>query len=497
MITLNWLRQYLSLSTIVNSYTTVQKKIVPGLLKSAGVATELRVHWFSRLLAKGLLMFQVVDSNFSQLQVPRGFEPPGFPSPIGDYKAFAGCSGADHFPLEAYGGTVFHDGGPRRWVHFEDPRTYLTRPLRDAICLIEKAIVGSNIDYKEVNASYPDTWGAQATYIDMAPRFFGGLHGMIRMLPAIPPSQHGTATCVLLRGLFAPIGDSFYAIDWRDGEDGFDPELFTGDLECGNFQDHETLIRAFNDLAHARGLKTGFAMVTNSDQLHLHGRAVDWRSDYDQNFFMDRCAHALSLGFDAIHFDSIKHAGGYDHSGQYHIYDAQNYHGVGLPIPFEVMQMTTHLLRHWSGRNDLSFVGEFADQEPRYREMGLNAGIAYDAGGCDEHSVAQLCNEQAGSRRYKAGLDVSDDNDDGRHSQAQRLASAQRALLSQTANKIPVLLTQADLFPLINTSYHKVVLQPIHWYDHGGHFHPDCGRFRWALNEVFAAAARKRGYTPL
>ncbi len=437
--------------------------------------------------------FLDISSVLSQALLPstvHAFEPAGSCTPIGHYKTLAEYKEDHDFRPEWRAGCVFHDcdGGRRRWVFFPDPTAYLTCSLADTICLLEKAIVGNDIDYNEINRSYPHTWGCNANYIEFVPRFFGGLHGMIRILPAIPPSQNGVPTCLLLRGLFAPpLGcESCYAIDFGRG---FDEGLFVRDGETGKyFEKGDDLARAFNAFAHARGLKTGFCMVINSGQLFVNEENFSWRHGPHLEAFVNACVNGIALGFDAIHFDSIKHAGGYDENGLYQVYDHENYHGAGDPVPYATAQWITNEIRARTGRMDLSFVGEYAGTDPRYRLMGLSAGIEFDALTSDVTNIAAC---QAGSPGYKTGLFVSNDNNGGRRSFDETLTAAWRGLCDQGQYpKVPVLFSQADLFPAI-PCYHHLIERAIHWRDDGGRFHPDAASYRFELNWLWACAAAK------
>lgn len=420
------------------------------------------------------------------------FEPAGAPSPIGHYKAYIGYDQNHHFSPESHGGTVFNDGGQRRWLHFNDPTTCLTFSPCDTMCLLEKAVVGHDVNYIEINARCPSDWGVRANYIDILPAFFGGLAGVIRLLPCIPQSQHDTATCILIRSLFSPAGKDSYAVNFWGGTDGFDPALFTEDPCCNRFCDHFMLIRAFNNLAHARGLKTGFTTIINSDQLNFNGTPFNWHNLYHKEHFINACVFAIaSLGFDAIHFDSARHIGGFDHNGNYHFWDPTNYKGVGIPPSFEIMQQITHEIRRRSQRQDLSFLGEYADEHSRYYEMGLNVGIAYDATKMSKQAIHELGSKQTSYSSYRSGVFVSNDNDNGLNSWPSRLEATYNSLIVPTPKeKLPVLFTQNDLWPML-IGYHDLILNPQHWTHEHGLFHPQTAEYTWRMHEIWAQAARQ------
>lgn len=421
------------------------------------------------------------------------FEPAGTPSPIGHYKSFARYNSQHHFIPEDHGGTVFNDGGSRRWVYFQDATVNLNYSLSDMICLLEKAIAGDDINYIEENASCPDDWGLRANYIDMFPCSLGGLHGMIRLLPSIPASQRGTATCIILRGMYAWGGHDSYAVNWFGGIDGFDYSLFIDDPQQGHFEDHIMHMRAFNTLAHARGIKTGFSVIINDGQLNFNGKPFNWNNSWHKNFFIDQCVFAVTaLGFDAIHFDSARHIGGYDYDGHYHLWEKEGYCGVGFPPPFVVMQEITHEIRRRSQRRDLSFIGEYANEHERFREMGLTAGIAHDVSLWDKDSLSQYSDNIGKRQDYRAGFFISNDNDDGTRPWESRLDATYKALLIPSKEqKLPVLFTQADLWPML-TGYHDLILNPKQWHDNNGLFHPQSAEYTWRMHEIWAEAARRQ-----
>ncbi|MDD3594235.1 MAG: hypothetical protein PHX18_06380 [Candidatus Gastranaerophilales bacterium] len=347
--------------------------------------------------------------------------------------------------------------GWKKWVS-KNPEDLLKQsPLNavQSICTLNK----KNNCYPGIPSyiptpDYGDKWGRRANYIEINPRTIAltqgdqkreGLLNLIKLLPAIPPSSKSFANCVVLSQLYPAMGN------WNDGKTG-PSSLYTVNLHAGIsknltsdglWRDGQHLgddeqVKAFNDLAHLRGLKTGFRMPLSAGQMTVQGRGFDWYND--ENAFIDACCWAVDLGFDSIFFDSAKHIGNYDMG---------NYCGVGALPNFKQMQYITTEIRKRTGRNDIALIGEKCNDDDRFKKMGLSAGT--DWGRADDFSsVMHEYDKQRHSDEYAAGPMVSDDNDTGHMPFEQRLNRLKNSFHAhrETGFKLPTFMQMHDIFPL-------------------------------------------------
>ena len=369
----------------------------------------------------------------------------------------------DNFTYER----LFNNGntGWKKWMSLR-PNEALSRTPEQAIQSICTLQNQNYLPDYVPTPNYGDKWGRHANYIEINPRLIAkhennevseGLINAIKLLPIIPPSPKSSANCLILSQL--------YPCFYRDseGQNGFG-SLYTVDLHSGISRNltsrgltrgsqrmgDDELVKAFNDLAHMRGFKTGFRMPLSSGQITLQGRAFDWKRD--ESAFIDACCWAVELGFDSIYFDSAKHVG---------FYDMGNYCGNGDLPTFEQMQRILYLVRNKTGRNDVAFIGEKCTPDERFRHMGLNAGTDW-GNAYDKESLKYNSNQFAYNRDYASGPEVSNDNDTGYMSYEQRRHRLHNCLFGYTdiANKTPVFMQMTDIFPLTPyTNTHESMMQ--------------------------------------
>lgn len=304
-----------------------------------------------------------------------------------------------------------------------------------------------------LSPDYGDNWGRRANYIEINPRTIAmaqgdekqeGLLNLIKLLPAIPPSSKSYANCIILSQLYPAkggndnkVGDkSLYTVDLHSG---ISPNLTSRNLARGTQRmGDDELVKAFNDLAHIRGLKTGIRMPLSEGQMTVQGRNFNW--DRDEKAFIDACCWAVELGFDSIFFDSAKHVGNYDMG---------YYCGEGRIPNYKQMQYITSQIREKTGRNDISIVGEKCSDDPRFKDLGYSAGN--DWGKADNYdSVMHEYKKQCNNDDYAAGPVVSDDNDYGELNFETRLNRIRNAFNAhKDVNfRLPTYMQMTDIFPL-------------------------------------------------
>lgn len=359
--------------------------------------------------------------------------------------------------------------GYKKWLGGVHPAVLMKMPVAHAANILRE-IVGPDIPDFNPSPPYDAKWGRRANYILTIPRALGtpwnfghdmreGIYGAIKTLPLIPASQDGVANCPILVGLFPTAnhyegritGDheenSLYAADLRKIHDfkwGLSRDLFPEDFKGLSEEDY---IKAYNDLAHYRGLKTGFYIPLSEGQLRINGHGFSWHHNTED--FINACCYAISLGFDAIYFDSAKHVGGYD---------GENYWGVGAMPDYGKMQYITHQIRKRSGRDDLSFVGEQCDSNiDHFRGMGLTAGVGSVA--ADRGDIGHHIYQHNWSKDYAPGPAIGNDNDRNNTPWEQKLERIDACLFQPSgAEKLPTLLTMFDLWPCRPyTSFHDLM----------------------------------------
>ena len=357
-----------------------------------------------------------------------------------------------------------YQAGIKKWVNAH-PIELLKRTPEQAIQSI-CTLIKPNDKYPEIpsyiqSPDFGDKWGRHANYIEINPRAIAkyengritdGLLQTIKLLPAIPTSPNSFANCILLSQLYPTWhGDgtvesaSQYCTNLHAG---ISKNLLSEGLEGKMGADEQ--VRAFNELAHLLGFKTGFRMLLPSGQLSVQGKPFNWHEH--ERAFIDACVWGIDLGFDSIYFDSAKH-----------IIDMNGYCGNGSLPNKEQMAYILHQIREQTGRHDLSFIGEKCDDRYVFKEMGFTAGT--DWGNADNfNSVKWEAEKQAWNREYAAGPEVSNDNDDGRASFAQRLNRLNSCLFGydHVNNKLPSYMHINDIMPYepgINT--HDLMLRTI------------------------------------
>lgn len=351
----------------------------------------------------------------------------------------------------------------KKWVS-ANPAELLKRTPEQAvqsICTITK----SENQYPHIpsyiqSPNYGDNWGRFANYIEINPRAIAkydgdriseGLLETMKLLPAIPPASKKGANCLILSQLYPSISN--------------DGNIYDGSLYCANLHSgisknltseglygkmgEDEQVKAFNDLAHLMGFKTGFRMPLSAGQLKIQGNDFNW---YDhEKAYIDACIWGIELGFDSIYFDSGKHVVDYD-----------GYSGQGAMPNDKQFAYILYEIRNKTGRSDLSFIGEKCNNNYRYKEIGLTAGT--DWGKPDNiESIKYESRRQAYSREYAAGPEVSNDNDYGELSFETRLNRLNSCLwgFDNEADKLPMYMQLHDFFPLSPyTNTHELMMSP-------------------------------------
>ena len=370
---------------------------------------------------------------------------------------------------------TYHTGTNKKWVTI-NPENLLKRTPEQAIQSICTLNNHLEIPGYVLSPNYGTKWGRRANYIEINPRTIAqtygdtkeeGLLNTLKLLPAIPPSSKSVANCIILSEFYPPMyGDNdghtgYGSLYTADLHSGVSKTLLSKNLSRGNERmgaDEE--VKAFNDLAHIRGLKTGIRMPLSEGQMTVQGRPFNW--DKDEKAFIDACCWAVELGFDAIYFDSAKHVGDYDMG---------NYCGTGRLPNFAQMQWITSQIREKTGRNDISLIGEKCNNDTRFNSMGLTAGN--DWGRADNYeSVMHEYKQQRWNDEYAAGPIISDDNDDGSLSFEQRRNRLGNALnaYEDIGYKLPVYMQMHDLFPLSPyTNTHNEMMNSYNRTTYGDH----------------------------
>ena len=367
--------------------------------------------------------------------------------------------------------------GQKTWSTYA-PWDLLHRSLTKAIEAICTLNSTDNIPDYILSPNYGDNWGRRANYIEINPRLFAkpapgykmseGLINTIKLLPAIPPSTKTIPNCIILSQIFPTMngyGDGFtcdvgvYCVNFNAG---ISKNLTSENLKRGKAKmTDEEQVKAFNDLAHFRGFKTGARLPISQDQMSVNGRPFNW--DDDTNVFIEACCDLVNMGFDCIYIDSGKHVGNWD---------MQHYAGVGRVPEYHQMQYITNEVRRRTGRGDISFVAEKTDTNPRYEALGYTAGT--DWGIADDfNNLIHEYRNQYYNERYAAGPIISDDNDNGAMSYEQRLNRTRNALhsYSNVYRKLPVYFQMHDILPLSEyTNTHETMMKSM---DRSGNNNPN------------------------
>ena len=371
----------------------------------------------------------------------------------------------------------------KKWISNVLPAELLKRSLKRAIdsivTLSESQSFHNEFPCCIKAPDYGDNWGRFANYIEINNRAIAemknnscrnGLISTIKLLPAIPPSAKSWANCIILSqifpniygdGLNKPINEenSVYGLKLNIG---YSQNIIN---ENPNISAEEQFM-AFNDLAHFRGLKTGFRMMISEDQIKISRPYQDdenfkWWNKEHEEIFINECVKLINLGFECIFFDSAKHIGGYD---------CINYAGVGALPQYHQMQYILNEIRTRTGKTNLSFVGEKSSEDfERYRLMGLNAGTAF-VHVDDFETVKYWSDKFKYNRTYAPGVEVSNDNDTGGRSYEERLHRIKNCFFAFThaSDKLPSFMQMEDLFPLrYDANTHQLMMTNPSYSDDG------------------------------
>lgn len=409
---------------------------------------------------------------------------------------------------------ALNNGNLKQWISNILPYELLERTLKKSVesvlSLCECTTFYRTFPDNVESPNYGDKWGRLANYIEINNRAVAQMQGnlcrrgilsAIKLLPAIPPSAKSWANCVILSQIWPNIyGDGYNKAPWEENSiygirlnAGYSNNII--DYEKADLISPEEQFKAFNDIAHFRGLKTGFRTVISEDQLKIArpdqpDENFRWHNPEHVEIYIQETVKMINTGFEAVFVDSAKHIGGYD---------CQNYTGVGALPEYPQMQYITDEIRRRSGKTTLSFVGEkSSDDFERYRRLGLNAGTAFVPVD-DFETVKHWSNELKYSRDYAPGVEVSNDNTEGGTPYETRLNRIRNALFGfETASdKLPSFMQMEDLFPLRydTNTHHLMMCNPSysldgtpesHWMEL---FTKDDGRYyNHQVGEIFAHA---------
>lgn len=365
--------------------------------------------------------------------------------------------------------------GDKKWLAEILPSELLSRTIKETV----NSLMTLNQENKFYNTfpetiespNYGDNWGRVANYIEINNRAIAemdknrtknGILSSIKILPALPPSPKSWANCVILSQIFPNIyGDGY--------NKGFEENSIYG-IKLGigyssniiNFEiidkiSPEDQFRAFNDLAHFHGLKTGFRTVISADQIKVSKAysddvTFDWKNLEHQELFIEEHVKLINLGFESIFIDSAKHIGGYDMG---------NYTGVGALPDYQQMQYILNEIRSRSGCTSISFAGEKSTEDfERYRNLGLSTGTAFISP--DNYDEVKIWSEKLKySKNYAPGIEVSNDNDEGGRSYEERLKRINTSLFAYEfpSDKLPSFMQMEDIFPLrYDTNTHLLMM---------------------------------------
>lgn len=365
--------------------------------------------------------------------------------------------------------------GNKKWIANILPYQLLERSVKNAVeslvTLCECNEFFKTFPQDISSPDYGDKWGRLANYIEINNRAIAEMHAAktkngilssIKILPAIPPSAKSWANCIILSQIFPNIFGDGYNKGAFEENSIYGIKLNTEysrniiDYDIAENITAEEQFRAFNDLAHFHGLKTGFRTVISADQIKVdypdHEEGFNWCNPEHQEIFIEQHTKLINLGFECIFIDSAKHIGGYD---------CENYTGVGDLPEYGQMQYILQQIRERSGKTTLSFVGEKSTGDfERYRNLGLTAGTAFVSPD-DFNNVKQWSEKFKYSREYAPGLEVSNDNDNGGSKYEDRLNRLNSCLFGYEypSDKLPSFMQMEDLFPLrYDTSTHHLMM---------------------------------------
>ena len=267
---------------------------------------------------------------------------------------------------------ALNNGHLKQWISNIVPSELLERPLKKSVesivSLCECTTFYKNFPDEIKTPDYGDKWGRLGNYIEINNRAICEMHNQrckngiistIKLLPAIPPSAKSWANCIILSQIWPNIyGDGYNKEPWEENSIygiklgiGYSENIINFDI--ADKISPEEQFKAFNDLAHFRGIKTGFRTIISEDQLKVcapykEDEVFRWHNPEHVELYINEHVKLIKLGFEAVFVDSAKHIGGYD---------MQNYTGVGALPDYSQMQYITNEIRKRSGCTTLSFVG--------------------------------------------------------------------------------------------------------------------------------------------
>ena len=367
-------------------------------------------------------------------------------------------------------------GHLKQWVSNILPIELLSRTVKETIesivTLCECTTFYERFPNNIATPNYGDKWGRFANYIEINNRAIAEMHGnltrngiysAIKILPAIPPSAKSWANCIILSQIWPNIyGDGYNKAPWEENSiygiklnAGYSENII--DFSISDKVTPEEQFKAFNDLAHFRGLKTGFRTIISEDQLKIsipyqEDELFRWNNPEHVELYINEMVKIVKTGFEAIFIDSAKHIGGYD---------LENYTGVGALPEYHQMQYIINEIRHRSSSTTLSFIGEkSSDDFERYRLLGLNAGTAFVPVN-DFETVKDWSTKLKYSREYAPGVEVSNDNTENSEPYEIRLEHIKNCLFGfeHASDKLPSFMQMEDLFPLrYDTNTHHLMM---------------------------------------
>ncbi len=364
--------------------------------------------------------------------------------------------------------------GNKKWITNIVPSELLKRSVKHAVeslvTINESGEFYTTFPNNIQTPNYGDHWGRSANYIEINNRAIAemvgnktknGILSSIKILPAIPPSAKSWANCIILSQIFPNIYGDGYNKGVQEENSIYGIKLNAS--YSGNIIDYdinvsgEEQFRAFNDLAHIHGLKTGFRTVISADQIKVSNPdsddvTFDWNNNEHQELFINEHVKLIKTGFEAVFIDSAKHIGGYD---------MENYTGVGALPGYEQMQYILYEIRNRSGITSISFAGEKSTGDfERYENLGLTTGTAFIPP--DNYDKVKCWSEKLKyNKNYAPGIEVSNDNDEGGRSYEDRLNRINSSLFAYEypSDKLPSFMQMEDLFPLrYDTNTHQLMM---------------------------------------
>ena len=365
---------------------------------------------------------------------------------------------------------------PKKWIANVVPSELLSRGIKQAVesivTLSESGIFYKNFPDNIETPDYGDCWGRCANYIEINNRAIAqmtrdrtccGNISCIKLLPAIPPSAKSWANCLIISQIFPNIyGDSYNKGPFEENSiygiklnAGYSDNVI--DYSIADKISPEEQLCAFNDLAHFRGIKTGFRTVISADQIKVaypdkDDETFSWCNPEHVELYINESVKLMNLGFESMFIDSAKHIGGYD---------CEHYTGVGDLPEYSQIQYILNEIRQRSGKTTICFAGEkSSDDFERYRNMGLNAGTDYITGD-DFYQVRELSEKLKYNRIYAPGVEIENDNYEGGITYEQRLNRINTALFAffHASDKLPSFMQTNDIFPLrYDTNTHHIMM---------------------------------------